>query len=392
MDLQLLLHAVKFNSVIRYINKLVPLFSDGLVCPPTYAARKGEPPYIAFRQAVMGAELRDVVVLDSPQSQSNRIEHALLSAHRAGHIPYPDILITFPEEIKEPDISVLQLSHRIYDAVLRTANFGHEPFFSSAIGRAIQDARPNHATALFEHAPLTLLLGGWDSNGGMVSKAAKLQRLMTSEIIGLDARPASLSATKLDVLDIRSQAAELMQSDDPVRRFEIKPQKSRGKGKKPSEFGFGNVPSTDVPRAAVISSAIQTSVLSCSGLRSLCFPSANGQVHPERDQAGHAVLAALALYGLLAQNEAGYLLRSRCELIPEADGQLELIGRTLQDVTHSRLSSDDALTLLKQAIAHAAGFDLAFRAEDLVLAADDRLVELIKRSRSAMAEDTENET
>lgn len=386
MDIQHLLQTVNTGSVIRYSTRLAPLSADGIVCPPTYAAKKtGEPPYIAFRKAFVDGGQRDIVVLDSPQSQSNRVEQALLAAHRAGRFHYPDIRVEFPADMREPSISVLQLSHRIYDAVLRAANLGSEPFFSSSIGQSIRDARPNNATALLQHAPLTLVLGGWDSNGGAGPQAAKLQRLMTSEIIGLDAQPASLSATKFDVLDIRSQAAELIPSEDPVRRFEIKQPKDKGKGKKPSELGFGSVPSTDVPRAAVISAAIQNSVLSCSGLRSLSFPGTDGRVHAERDQAGHALLAALALYGLFAQNEAGYLLRSRCELIPEDDGKLELIGRTLKDVTDTHLSAGESLDLLKQAIDYAASFDLAFRAEDLVLAADERLVELVKRSRSAAA-------
>lgn len=387
MDFQHLLQAVNTNSSIRYVAKLDSLSIDGIVCPPTYAPQKsGGSPYIAFRKAFVDGIQRDIVVLDSPQSQSNRIEQALLAAHRAGRFHYPDIRLEFPADMKEPSISVLQLSHRIYDAVLRTANLGNEPFFSSAIGQSVRDARPNNATALLEHAPITLVLGGWDSNGGAGPQAAKLQRLMTSEIIGLDAQPASLSATKFDVLDIRKQAAELIENKgDPVRRFEIKQPKDKGKCKKPSDFGFGSVPSTDVPRAAVISGAIQCSVLSCSGLRSLSFPDAEGRVDAERDQAGHALLAALALYGLFAQNEVGYLLRSRCELIPQDDGKLELIGRTLKDVTDTHLSGGEALELLKQAIDYAASFDLAFRAEDLVLAADERLVELVKRSRSAAA-------
>lgn len=386
MDLQQLLHSVSTCSVIRYSARLAPVSADGIVCPPTYAAKKsGDPAYIAFRKAFIDGSQRDIVVLDSPQSQSNRIELALLQAARKGVLSYPDIRVQFPAELQEPAVSVLQLSHRIYDAVLRTANLNGEPFFASATGQAIRQARAEQATALFEHAPVTLVLGGWDSNGGGGPQAAKLQRLLTSEIIGLDAQPASLSATKFDVMDIRSQSAELVASTDPIRRFEIKKPKDKGKSQKPSEFGFCSVPSTDVPRAAVISAAIQSSVLSCSGLRNLSFPQADGQTTSERDQAGRAVLAALALYGLIAQNEAGYLLRSRCELIPEDDGKLELVGRTLQDIQPARLTTDSALALLQAALDHAASHGLHWRNEALLLEADDRLIELVQRSRAATA-------
>lgn len=387
MDLQLLLQTVSSSSVIRYSCKLAPLSADGLVCPPTYAAKKsGDPSYLPFRQAYIDGALRDIVVLDSPQSQSNRIESALLEARKAGRLAYPDIVVEFPSDLNQPSVSVLELSHRVYDAVLRAAMLDDVPFYETPIGRALAGARPNNATALFEHAPITLVLGAWDSNSGAGPQAAKLQRLLTSEIIGLDARPASLSATKFDVLDIRSNSAELIATPgDGARRFEIAKQKNPGKVKKPSEFGFGSVPSTDVPRGAVISGAVQTSVLSCAGLRALSFPAGDGTAHAERDQAARAVLAALALYGFVAQSEAGYLLRSRCELVPEEDGCLESIGRTLKDSKRIELSADGALSLLQDTLRYASDFGLRFRDSVLHLNADDRLIELVRRSRLATA-------
>ena len=389
MKLETLLDCVDSRSVIRYSVSLDATSSDGLVCPPTYAAgKRGDPPYIAFRKAWIDGQSRDVVVLDSPQSQSNRVEWALLQAHRAGRVPYPDIEIRFASSLREPVYSVLQLSHRIYDAVMRACTWNGAPFYKSEIGQQLERSRPSQATALFTHAPITLVLGAWDSNGGGGPNAAKLPRLLTSEIIGLDAQPASLSATKFDPMDIRSNVAELLETADPVERFEIKEPGARGKstkGKRPSEFGFGSVPSTDVPRAATVSGAIQTSVLSCSGLRHLSFPDDQGQVDTRRDQAGRAVLASLALYGLVAQNEAGYWLRSRCELLPKDSGRLELIGRTLKDVSEAELSVGSAQALLAQAREHAKSFGLKFREEALQLVADSRLQTLVERSREAAA-------
>lgn len=383
MNLQRLLQAVNSSSVIRYSVKLAALSGDGLVCPPTY---KAVPPHIAIREGFINGERRKVVVLDSPQSQSNRIEHALLEACRAGRIHYPDIVIEFPG-MNEPSISVLQLSNRIYDACLIHSEFEKQSFFKTEIGKAIKEARPDKATALFEHAPITLVLGGWDSQQRGGPRAAKIQRLITSEIIGLDAQETSLSATKLDILDIRGE--DLIDANYPTHS----PQTKEGQVKKlrPSNLGFGSIPCTGGKRAAVISGAIQTSVLSCSGLRSLSFPCDNGDVDPERNQAGRAVLAALVLYGFFAQMEAGYLLRSRCELVPEDDGQLELIGRTLKNVTKVHLSGDDTLALLNQATEYAAAFDLGFRSEVLTLTPDDLLVKLIEHSRTAaLAEVGEN--
>lgn len=390
LDLDKLLQCVTSCSVIRYSVRLSPAHPDGIVCPPTYAAKKGDPskvPYIAFRQAYVDGQQRRIVVLDSPQSQSNRVELALLVAARQRRIEYPDIEISFPSELREPVYSVLQLSHRVYDAVLRACNLGGEPFFATSVGRSLLDARIADATALFVHAPASLVLGAWDSNGGAGPQAAKFPRLMTSEIIGLDAEPADLSATKFDPMDIRRNVAELVETGDRIRRFEVRnPSKGNKKGAgKPSDFGLGNVIATAVPRGAVINGAVQTSVLSCSGLRQLGFPGDDNDRNDERDRAGRAVLAALALFGLVAQNESGYLLRSRCELLPQDSGQLELIGRTLQEVEASALDTEAARQLLADACTHARRHGLAFRPKPLSLDADERLTDLVRRSREAAA-------
>ena len=125
--------------------------------------------------------------------------------------------------------------------------------------------------------------------------------------------------------------------------------------------------------------------MSCSGLRHISFPNADGEVDARRDQAGRAALGALALFGLIAQNESGYLLRSRCELLPRDAGQLELIGRTLKDVETSTLDTESARNLLAEACRYAEDLGLKFRAGVLHLEADDRLQELVRRSRDAAA-------
>lgn len=400
MNLEQLLHCVDTRSIVRYTVDLATASSDGLVCPPTYAPEKqGDPPYLPFRSAFVQGQQRQIVVLDSPQSQSNRVELALLQASRAGRIAYPDIEIRFPKGggFQEPVYSVLQLSHRIYDAVLRACQLDGKLFFDTDIGKSVLAARLPLASALFEHAPATLVLGAWDSysKGGPMS--AKIPRLLTSEIVGLDAVPASLSAAKMDTMDIRKGVAELVEAQDALRRFKIKesgetPSRAgQEKGKRPSEFGLGNVVATDKARAAVVSGALQTSALSCSGLRHISFPTADGEIDPHRDRAGRAVLAALALFGLVAQNESGYLLRSRCELLPRDDGKLELIGRTLQDIETATLHTESASQLLADACRHAADLGLRFREETLRLEADDRLQELVRRSREAAARGVEAE-
>lgn len=385
MNLDDLKSAVQSGSVIRLSVDLSPLTPDGLVFPPTYAAvEKNGPPHIDMRRAWVDGALRDIVVLDSVQSQANRIEHTLLEAKRAGRLAYPNITIEFPPHTGEPSYSVLQLSHRVFDVSLACATYHGTAFFESTLGKSVRQSRPTDATALFQHAPVTLLLGAWDSHGGGGPLVAKLPRLLTSEIIGLDAVSVSVSAMKSDPMDIRKNAAELIDATpDSTRVFEIKPASSMEKPKKPSEFGFGSVPSVDKPRAASISLARQTSLISCSGLRQLRFPGGEStEVTAQRDEAGRVALAALGLYGLVAQNEAGYRLRSRCELVPVREARIELVGRTLEEVRAFTLSTHEASLLLKQALTEAERYGLTW-GQDVQLEADDRLLTLVARSRTA---------
>jgi CRISPR-associated protein Csb1 len=384
MSISDLQHAVANASVIRLSVDLSPLTPDGLVYPPTYAAiKKDGLPHIDLRKCWVDGEVRDVVVLDSVQSQANRVEQAILAARQDQRLAYPNIFLSFPDDASEPDYSVLQLSHRVFDVTLQCATLQSQPFFETETGQRLRASRPSNATALFELAPLTLLLGAWDSHGGGGPQVAKLPRLLTSEIIGLDAKPVNVSAMKSDPMDIRRNAAELVEAPPGSgHHFELKPEGSKEKGKKPSEFGFGSVPSVDKPRAASISIARQTSLLSCSGLRQLHFPGDKLGMDAERDLSARTVLAALGLYGLLAQNEAGYRLRSRCELVPLAAGRLEVIGRTLQDLTAFELGANEALTLLQEALVNADEHGLRW-GKDLELTADERLAELVRRSRIA---------
>ena len=85
------------------------------------------------------------------------------------------------------------------------------PFAQSGVGKAIYSARAVRATGLYTHAPITLILGGWDSHGGGGPMVAKLPRLITSEIIGLDAKPVARGAGKIDPMDIRKDAGPVYQ-------------------------------------------------------------------------------------------------------------------------------------------------------------------------------------
>lgn len=370
--------AIQSASVLRLTLELDAMGAGGLVYPPTYDQGKH-----IFRTAWIDGEEREVVILDSPQSQANRIELAILDAHHRRDIRYPDIEISVPSPLGEERYSILQLSHRAYDATLLLTQDGDTPFRETPAGKAIYGARLERATGLFEQAPVTLVLGGWDSHSGGGPLSAKIPRAITSEIIGIDAKKAQRGSTKFDPMDIRKDAGPVYKSKDRERMFELDKKNADPKEKKekrPSEFGLGSVPNLE-ERGASIRYALQNSLISLPAVRRLRFEDADGRLSPERDAAGRTVVAALGLYGLLSQMESGYFLRSGCDLIARDEPVLEVVGRTLKEVTPYAIDADAARGLLEAALEKASAVGLTWRTDPLHLQADDRLATLVERSR-----------
>lgn len=370
--------AVEKAPALRIVVKLKPANADGLVYPPTYD--RGQH---IFRPAWIDGEKRESVLLDSVQSQANRIEVALLDAHYRKTITYPDIELIVKASTGEESYSVLELSHRVYDAALRMSTIDGIPFPDSEIGKAVYSARTERASQLFKHAPSTLALGGWDSHGGGGPLVAKLPRLITSEIVGLDAELVSRGAVKFDPMDIRKDAGPIYYSEDPKRLYEIDKAKAFGKKEyQPSQVGLGNVPNFS-ERGAVITEAVQTSVVSCTAVRRLRFEDEDNGIDPARDHAGQVATVALALYGLIAQMDSGYYLRSGCDLFPVHEPKLEVIRRTLEETESHPIDTETALSALNEALEMANQHGLGWRKEVVTAMADERLVTLVERSRTA---------
>lgn len=372
--------AVKNASALRLVVKLTPANADGLVSPPTYEGGQH-----IFRPAWIDGEKREAVLLDSVQSQANRIEMAILDALRRGRIEYPDIELVVNAPTGKERYSVLELSHRVYDAALRATTIGKDLFAQSKIGKAIYSARTEKASALYEHAPITLTLGGWDSHGGGGPLAAKLPRLITSDILGLDAERVKRAAAKMDPMDIRKEAGKLYDSKDPKKLWEIDKNKRKEKSKEynPSDKGLGNIPPSVSDHGAVITEAIQTSVISCTAARRLRFEYEDGSYDDERDLCGQTAVVALGLYGLLAQMDSGYYLRSGCNLFPLHEPKLEVIGRTLRENKNHAIAAETAREALQESLKKAQEKGLKWREKALHVEADERLVECVERSRKA---------
>lgn len=381
------------------------------VFPPTYAG------------AVYATEMRrlpdrdepvECVLMDSVQSQANRMEEALQQAVDAKRLKLPVIEVDFspyfPGEDASEDmrlldpvgkVSSLQAPHRIADAILRDSLFEGTPFRKSQVGKAIDRVSLQNATPLFELCPTALLFGMWDSTGPKGGLGAKFERAMVSEIVGIGAVYGVKTSSRVDPLGIQLKAGPLYAAvndgwtlDESEAKKDSKDKPATlGKDGRPSQANHGNVTPSLSERdrqtgeylagGVTISSAEQTIVLSLPALRRLRFP-VEGKLDTEVDAAARTVLAALGLCAAALADDAGLDLRSRCLLYPETDLTWELLDR--KGGGEYALSADDAVALFHQAVDAARAAGLPWREEPLVLTPSEQLVKLVVKSQQLAAQ------
>jgi CRISPR-associated protein Csb1 len=378
-------------SAIRVVTRLLPAGGrTDKVFPPTYANGS----YHQEVRRIDGQEM-NVVVLDSVQSQANRLEEVLLRVFDAKECDIPVLSVHIEGHGR---ITSLDAPHRVSDAIFRDSLYEGIEFRKSLVGGEIVQARVNNATAFFRYCPTALIFGTWDSHGGEGTRSAKVQRALTSEIVGLNAIFGERSGSRRDPLGIVKTAATIYQHakeywtlDEKQAVRDDKNQPKRfGKEGKPSEIGHGNVtPTLSETGGVTISEAIQTTVLSFVQLRRLRFPDKNSQLSTERDVAGRTVLAALALYAIILQLVEGYDLRSRCLLVPIESPKLELLGSTISEIEKFTLDKETAISVFKKAYQHATEIGLTWQSGLIELKPSAKLLELVRRSDTITEESGE---
>jgi CRISPR-associated protein Csb1 len=374
-------------TAIRSITRLQPAGGEGdKAFPPTYADGT-----YAFETRMINGNRVETVLLDSVQSQANRFEEVLLDAYLSERLALP----MFEMNIAGHEtMTSLTVPHRVHDAIFRDSLWSGKPFRESENGKRLVSARAWNATPFFEFAPTVLLFGTWDSQSGGGVNTAKIARSLVSEIIAIDAVRGVRTSSRIDPLGIKLVRDVVMKTDDgEVWRFvepggDKKVKKAEGKMVKPSEINHGNIaPSITDPEKGAggvsFREAVQTTVLSFTQLRKLRFPDAGGASAAERDTAGRAVIAALGLYAVTLQQEEGYQLRSRCQLVPVESPQFELIGR-MQAKEDERvlfaLDSACAFAALQSAVGEAEGHGLTWQAGRIELQPRPDLVRLVELS------------
>lgn len=282
LSLSALCEAVRKGAALRCRTKLQADGGDGgKVFPPTYAGGIYAVEDRRFKEGVVRC-----VLLDSVQSQANRMEEALLEAF----LPHWRELPTDGEEDPNCDLPVVAVQvpnrgwitsltapHRIHDAILRDSEIVQQNgaaqvnvrFRDSEIGQAIVRSRLWDATAFYRYCPTALLFGTWDSTAGEGLDSAKIPRAVVSEIIGVDITPGVRTHSRIDPLGIERTAATIYRRKDGDWAAKIKEEggverligaksedeletgkggpKKYGKEGRPSDINHGNV-TPDVDR------------------------------------------------------------------------------------------------------------------------------------------------
>ncbi|NYZ13542.1 type I-U CRISPR-associated protein Cas7 [Azospirillum sp. RWY-5-1] len=391
--------AVASAAAVRVVRRLGPVGDAGdPVFPPTYVIKdergRDVPGQHLFEtRRIDGAETM-TVLLDSVQSQANRLEEALLAAVEDG-ARFPHVVVDFAAQGIDGlgAITSLDAPHRLADALLRDSLHGNTLFRASEAGRSWLSASIRDATGVFALCPASLLFGMWNSTGEGGGRGVKFARAIVSEMVGINARPGKRPSSRIDpariervaVYEAADRSAIAWTADEAeAAGGPDKPRPYKKKGR-PSEINHGNIAPSVADGGVTIDHAVQSTVLSLAGLRRLRFPGADPAGTAARNLAARTLLAALGLLGMARLHAEDPQLRSRCLLVYEdAEPLFELVGSGGVRAAW-RLPPDAALALFRQAAAAVVEAGLPWSEEPLRLTPHPRLVELIRRSRAAEA-------
>ncbi|MBM7867086.1 type I-U CRISPR-associated protein Cas7 [Heliobacterium gestii] len=390
---------------LRSITGYQPAGGQGdKVFPPTY-----EGGAYAWEERILDGVRVKCVLLDSVQSQANRMELEIYDAWESGDLNVPVITVAFDDEElhKRFTVSSLHAPHRLADALLRDSEINGKPFKETEIGKALRSSDPSHATQIFRYCPTALLFGMWHSTElEKNTLGVKFARAIVSEIIGIDAVPGVKTGSRLDPAGITKSSGPIFKAvdggwtldetkavkekDKPVL-WEKEGSDKAEKGT-PAMINHGNIPPSisviekGEPGGVSIRKAEQTTVISLPALRRLRFP-LDGELRsrPEVDVAARTVLAALALFAATGIRERGADLRSRCLLVSTTTFEWELLDKPMEEPKRYTLTRSEALQLLHDAIAKAKDVGIRWKEEEIVFNPSDELMELVKRSQNVVS-------
>ena len=354
------------------------------VFPPTYAAE--------YAISDNADDTGKMAVLDSVQSQANRLEAVLQEACDDGDLRLPLLEVDFGKLPGEPrKLTVLQMPHRWADAILRdSVDEKNKAFLETDIGKALAESHLRNATEVFGYCPSSLLFGVWHSTGEDGGRGVKYPRALTSEIVAYGAKEATHSAVRVDPLGIEKKPFKYLYENDPDFKRWVD-EKMVGKKKKlsdirPSNINHGNIPPSSGLGGITFHAAKLTAVITLAGMRRLRFPSVDGKVDKKRDYAARAVLAAMGLFALARQNESGYDLRSRCCLKALTAPRFQFVRNAASDERFG-LDAQSAGETLAQAIEEAQKLGLPWHTDEMRFHPNEQLEKILAKQAESKKND-----
>ena len=355
--------AVESAPAISYRVSYQPTGGAGAkVYPSTYLGDNDEPTYASEVRLIDGKETKCVIV-DSIPSQANRIEEAISDLRTNGGLTFPAISVDLTEH-NRGIFSTLDLPHRIADAYLEHARLNGKPFTKSELYGDLKSATARNCRALYEADPMSLLMGFWFSRGNS-SSIGRFSRMITSELIAVNAIAGRKTSSRLD--PVRSDTSGETANKESLAASET------GKTGEPklSEIGFGNIPpSIETKGGVTCDHVLQIATITLSGLRRLSWGD-----NPEQDKAGRVVLAALGLVGLEALMTGGVWLRSGCDLYATK------ASRALVPNTNFNLDLKSAMDLFKKSVAAAKKKGLEFGDSTMLTGDSPLLADLLNGTK-----------
>lgn len=382
IDLELLLQASRAGgpSNLASVTELEPAAGQhASVAPAKFVS--GQDAVFAYEPRYLDGEIRTAVLIDSKQSQLNRVEAELVKAiddrdELIARLPRMSVTYKSPDG-EERTFSDLQLPHRAFDAHFRAARIDGKPVSADPRYIAARNSTPADAGALLALSPVTVLFGGWDAT--RKTRQWRGRSLLVSEIIGFTADTPGAGQSRrggarVDPVGMKVELAagvlgEIAESlkDDLSAKTLTKAKN----GTQASVLGFGGQPpALDGQLGAVACDRIiRSSVLSFASLRQLRFGAG-----AQGDAAIRALLAALGLAGL-ARSDAELNLRANCDLRESGPSAVTVDQRGGRVLQLNAITVADADTVLAAALDHASAVaGLSWSGQVFAAQGDPRIV------------------
>jgi CRISPR-associated protein Csb1 len=294
-------------SAVRITQQMEPAGGFEIpVYPASYPNSGGDPVYdMNGAQVDANGKVSHYLhcVIDSYQSQANRMEPAFLCEELGKYVPQIDITVPRKKEADpskaHESLSVFNVAHRVADFRLRLSDQ------KDSVKSWIKSFDDGNALPLIQNLPTSVLFGFWDSR----DLGTKHARILMSRIDAKDVVPCQKHSiysgmySKSEFLSIVNHEGE---TDDKIL----------------SERGFTNAPGSGLGGVFVRGGITRTSLLSLTDI---------ARLHCGNDTSiTNAARRYIFCLGLLAeafQREMGsYNLRSGCELVSMNEPMIELRG------------------------------------------------------------------